>query len=133
SDAIGSLASGASVIIHVSAPTPAGYSATLNNTATATDSNGSPSSVSASATDIVQAPNVTITKTGNGTVNSTDTVSFTITVSNSGPGTAYNVNLSDPLPGGLTWTSDAATLPSSTLTDAIGSLASGASVIIHVS
>src|SRR5205814_335961 len=109
---VGRLASGASVIIHVSDPTPAGYSATLNNTATATDSNGSPSSVSASATDVVQAPNVTITKTGNGTVNSTDTVSFTITVSNSGPGTAYNVSLSDALPDSaqLSWTTDAGTI-----------------------
>src|SRR5205823_2317765 len=98
SDAIGNLAAGASVTFHVSAPTPAGYNATLNNTATATSGNNSPGSVSASATDTVLAPNLTIAKTGTGTVNSSDTVSFTVTVSNTGAGTAYNVNLSDPLP-----------------------------------
>ena len=63
-DAIGNLAAGGTVTIHVSAVTPAGYSGTLADTATATASNNSPASVSASATDIVQAPDLTITKTG---------------------------------------------------------------------
>src|SRR5205085_62792 len=98
SDAISTLAAGASVTVHVSAATPAGYGATLTNTATAAAGNNSPGGVSASATDAVLAPNLTITKTGNGTVNSTDAVKFTIVVSNTGAGAAYNVSLSDPLP-----------------------------------
>ena len=55
SDAIGSLASGASVTIHVSAATAAGYSNTLPNTATATSSNNGPAASAASATDTVLA------------------------------------------------------------------------------
>ena len=134
-DAIGNLAAGAVVTIHVSAVTPAGFSATLSNAATASASNNSPGSVSASATDVVLAPNLTITKTGNGTINSTDTATFTITVSNTGAGTAYGVNVSDLLPDAaqLSWTSSAGTVTSGTLTDAIGSLAAGAVVTIHVS
>lgn len=134
-NAIGNLAAGASVSIIVSAATPAGYSGTLNNTASATSTNNGPSSVSASATDTVQTPHLTITQTGNGTVSSPGTASFTIVVANTGLGKAYAVNLSDPLPDSahLTWTTDAGTITSGTLTDAIGNLASGASVTIHVS
>ena len=131
-DTIGNLAAGSSVTIHVNAVTPSGYSATLNNTATATPTNGS--AASGSATDVVQAPSLSVTETGNGTVNSTDTVSFTIVVSNTtGAGTAYDVVLSDPLPGGLAWTSDGGTISGGTLTDTIGNLAAGSSVTIHLS
>src|SRR5207245_2433158 len=98
--------------------------------------NNSTGSVSSpTATDTVLAPNLTITKTGNGTLNSTDTVKFTITVSNTGTGTAYNVTVTDVLPDSahLNWTTDAGAITGGTLTDAIGSLAAGASVTIHVS
>jgi uncharacterized repeat protein (TIGR01451 family) len=129
----GDLAAGASFSVHVGAVTPAGYSATLANTATATPSNGAPASGSGSLT--VLAPHLTITKTGNGTVNSTDTVRFTIVVSNTGPGTAYNVSISDPLPAAahLAWTSDAGTISGGVLTDTIGDLTAGTVVTIHVS
>ena len=130
-DTIGNLAAGSSVTIHVHAPTASGYSATLNNTATATPTNGS--AASGSAIDVVQAPGLVVTETGNGTVNSTDTASFTIVVKNAaGAGTAYGVVLSDPLPGGLAWTSDGGTITNGTLTDTIGNLAAGSSVTIHV-
>ena len=134
SDTIGNLAAGSSVTIHVNAVTPSGYSATLNNTATATPTNGS--AASGSATDVVQAPSLSVTETGNGTVNSTDTASFTIVVSDAtGAGTAYGVVLSDPLPDSahLSWTSTAGTVSGGTLTDAIGSLLAGQSVTITVS
>src|SRR4029077_19360354 len=125
-DAIGSLGSGASVTIHASALTPAGYSATLNKTATGTSTNNSPGSASASATDTVRAPHLTISKVGDpGPVNSPDPVHFTITVSNTGAGTAYGVNLSDPLPDAahLNWTiqaGDPGSISGGSLTDAIG-------------
>ena len=104
SDMIGNLAAGGTVVIHVSGTTDPGFSGPLNNTATATPTNGSPAS--GTGTETVLAPNLSVTKTGNGTVNSTDTVSFTIVVSNAGPGAAYAVNLSDQLPdaGALHWT-----------------------------
>ena len=133
-DAIGSLLAGHSVTITVSAATPSGYSGTLNNTAAATPTNGS--AASGSATDTVLAPSLSVTETGNGTVNSTDTASFTITVSNAtGAGTAYGVVLSDPLPDSahLSWISTAGTISGGTLTDAIGSLLAGHSVTITVS
>ena len=74
---------------------------------------------------VVQTPNLVITKTGDGTINSTDTATFTITVSNTGAGTAYGVNVSDLLPDAaqLSWTTSAGTISSGTLTDAIGNLA----------
>src|SRR5262249_34107220 len=132
-DNIGTLAQGASVTIHVSAVTPAGYSATLVNTATATSSNAPP--VQATATDVVIAPNLTITKVGNGTINAGQAAIFTIVVSNTGPGIARNVNLTDPLPDGtvLPWTTDMGTITNGVLTDHIGDLASGQSIPIHVS
>jgi uncharacterized repeat protein (TIGR01451 family) len=132
-DAIGNLAAGGSVSVHVGAVTPSGYSATLENTATATPTNGAPAS--GSGMETVLAPHLTITKSGNGTINSSDTARFTITVSNTGAGTAYSVSLNDPLPDSahLTWTSDAGTIGGGTLTDAVGSLAAGGSVTIHVS
>ena len=120
-------------------PPRPGYSHALRlpSTATATTTNGS--AASGSATDTVLAPNLTISKVGDpAIVNATDPVHFTITVGNTGAGTAYNVNLSDPLPASanLNWTiqaGDAGTISGGTLSDAIGSLASGASVTIHVS
>ena len=131
SDTIGNLAAGSSVTIHVNAVTPSGYKGTLNNTATATPTNGS--AASGSATDVVQATTLSVTETGNGTVNSTDTVAFTIVVSNAtGAGTAYGVVLSDPLPGGLAWTTDAGTFSNGTLSDTIGNMAAGSSVTIQV-
>jgi RHS repeat-associated protein/uncharacterized repeat protein (TIGR01451 family) len=136
SDAIGSLASGASVTIVVSAATPSGYHATLDNTATATSSNNTPGSISASAEDIVLPPSLSVTKTPDAaTVNSTDTVGFTITVSNaSGAGSAYGVVLSDTLPdSSLPWTTNAGTINGGVLTDSIGSLLAGHSATVHVS
>src|SRR5207245_1760587 len=79
--------------------------------------NNSTGSVSSpTATDTVLAPNLTITKTGNGTLNSTDTVKFTITVSNTGTGTAYNVTVTDVLPDSahLNWTTDAGAITDGT-------------------
>ena len=86
SDDLGTLNAGGSVTFVVSGTTSAGTSAILNNTATATATNNSPGSVDATATDTVLSPDLTISKTGSGTVNSTDGVSFTITVSNTGRG-----------------------------------------------
>ena len=95
----------------------------------------------ATATDTVLAPELEITKTGSGTVNSTDQVSFTITVTNDvaavTAGTAYDVNVSDALPDSahLTWTTTTpgATINGGTLTDDIGDMTAGDSVTIVVS
>src|SRR5204862_59386 len=123
--------------------TAPGYAATLPNTATATSSNNS--TVQASATDVVLAPKLSVVKTPDSAspLNSTDAVGFTITVSNAtGAGTAYGVVLSDPLPAptGVSWTSatlvsgsaPAPTLSGNTLSDSIGNMAAGATVVFHV-
>src|SRR5437764_15495330 len=101
SDTIGDMAAGTTVVFHVGGTTAAGFSGTLNNTATATPTNNSPTSGSAS--ESVLAPNLSVVKTPDSAnpLNSTDAVGFTITVSNSaaaGTGTAYGVVLNDPLP-----------------------------------
>ena len=52
----------------------------------------------------VLCPDVNVVKTPNdGQLNASDAASFSIVVSNAGPGTATGVSLSDPLPAGLTW------------------------------
>src|SRR5438128_5898771 len=71
----GNLAAGASFSVHVSAVTPSGYSATVDNTATATPSNGS--AASGEGKEIVLAPSLSVTKTPDAaTANSGDTVGF---------------------------------------------------------
>jgi uncharacterized repeat protein (TIGR01451 family) len=63
----------------------------------------------------VLAPSLSITKTADadadGTIYPGDTVGFTITVTNAGPGIARDVDLTDTLPvaGGISWTLDTAT------------------------
>jgi uncharacterized repeat protein (TIGR01451 family) len=52
----------------------------------------------------VLCPDVNVVKTPNdGQVNAGDPASFSIKVTNAGPGAASGVTLSDPLPAGLTW------------------------------
>jgi fimbrial isopeptide formation D2 family protein/uncharacterized repeat protein (TIGR01451 family) len=149
SDAIGTIPSGGTVVFHVSGTTASGFAGTLNNTATATSSNNP--TVMASASETVLAPSLSVVKTPDSAspLNSTDAVGFTITVSNAaGAGTAYNVNLSDPLPAptGVSWTSatlvsessgvnaqNPPTLSGNTLSDAIGNMAAGTTVVFHVS
>src|SRR5262249_23745470 len=83
----------------------------------------------------VVAPNLSVTKTPDAdSVNSSDLVGFVITVTNTGDGAAYAVDLTDPLPdaGVLTWTSNFGTITNGTLDYAYGDLAAGASFSVHV-
>jgi uncharacterized repeat protein (TIGR01451 family) len=115
---------------------PSTLTGSLVNAATVTADNeiAADQNQSSTAAITINAPNLTITQTGNGTVKSTDTVNFTITVRNAGPGMAYNVNLSDPLPDSahLTWISDLGTINWGMLSDSVAVLAPGASLVIHV-
>src|SRR5262249_25608561 len=111
----------------------------LTNTVTVASTNEDPNDLgnnSAMATITVQCPDVTVVKTADvGTISAGDTAAFTITVSNAGPGTAYNGSLNDPLPAAIAWTTSTrgATIVNGVLTDSIGTLAPGASAVIHVS
>jgi uncharacterized repeat protein (TIGR01451 family) len=119
---------------------------TLSNTATAatptgitdTDANGS------TATDTVTLTpqaNLQVTQSAASSVAAGTDLTYTVTVINAGPSNAQNVLLSDLLPGGGTFVSQAQTSGSATFTlannanqviDAIASLPSGASVTFTV-
>ena len=89
-----------------------------------TSTNTSPASQTASATDVVQAPSLSVTETGNGTVNSTDPVRFTIVVSNARGRHGLRRRPERSAAWLADLTSDAGTITGGTLTDNIGSLAS---------
>jgi len=130
--------------------------ATLSNTATADASNHD--EIQASATIVVECPDLDIDKTADAaTVSAGEDIGFTITVTNSdaaGVGTATNVTIDDPLPGslalGIDWSVDAVWLngvevgdpsaycsitgdpPAQTLECAFGDLEPGDSAAVHV-
>ncbi len=144
----GNMAPGASASVHISSATTAGSAGTYLNTATASATNAP--SVMASATIVVEAPDLSITKTADATpVSVGTTIGFTVTVANSptaGTGTATSVTLNDPLPAGtgIDWSISPAYAGPGTcsITGAVGSqvlgcsfgnMAPGASASVHIS
>ncbi len=134
----GDMAAGASAQVKVKAPTSAQNCAAYDNDVTVKSSNNPDATDDATVT--CQKPGITINKTGNGTINAGDDVQFTVNVSNSGPGTAKSVTLSDPLPTGTAgaWTivSQPAGNPCSitvnTLNCSFGDMPAGASAEVKV-
>jgi uncharacterized repeat protein (TIGR01451 family) len=102
------LAAGADKTITVSSPTTntPGACGVKPNTVTITASGDiTPNNNTDSGQITVNCPDVSVLKTAaDGTVDAGDPISFTIVVTNNGPGTAANVTLEDTLPGGFTWT-----------------------------
>ena len=143
---LGSMTSGQSLHFHVTSHTDATSAGTYPNTATVSASNA-PSS-QASATIVVLAPNVHVAKAAdNAVVNAGADIGFTVTITNPGTaadtGTAKNVSLNDPLPGGsgVSWSIDSQTAtachingsaPSQTLVCSIASFAPGSTYQVHV-
>ncbi len=144
----GDMAPEASASVHISSATTLASEGSYENTATASATNAT--SVMASATIVVQAPVLSITKTADATPVSVGTaIGFTVKVANSptaGTGTATGVTLNDPLPAGtgVDWTvSPAYTGPGTcSITGAVGSqvlacsfgdMAPGASASVHIS
>jgi uncharacterized repeat protein (TIGR01451 family) len=89
----------------------------------------------------VSNPSLQVSKTADSaSVSAGDQIGFTITVSNSGPGAAFGVTVSDPLPSGagVSWSVDAAnsdtgcTIAAGTLSCSFGDLAAPASKHVHV-
>ena len=135
----GDLDPGDSVEVQVSSSTSADEgceSTTLNNTATAAASNHD--EIEASDSITVNCPDLKIEKTPDGAVvNAGDEISFTITVTSNGPGTAYDVELDDALPGDFAWAEDP-DVPECSITGSdlhcdIGDLATGESFSVTVS
>jgi uncharacterized repeat protein (TIGR01451 family) len=134
----GDLAPGGTAEVKVSSATsaPEGCeTATLRNTAKAQASNHDEIQASASVT--IECPDLEITKSPDGAVVSAgDDISFTITVTNHGPGSAKDVVLDDELPAGFAWAEDP-DLAECAITDGslhcdIGDLAEGESFSVTV-
>ena len=103
--AFGDLEPGDSAAVFVASGTSAVEecaTANLQNTATAdADNHGV---ITADTSIIVECPGLNIVKTADADlIDAGDEASFTITVWNAGPGTAFDVELHDTLPAGLTW------------------------------
>ncbi len=109
----GTLASGASQSVHITAPTSFVQCSTYNNTATLTASN-SPQSPDGSDSTEVLCADVVVQKTADDdSVNIGDDIGFGLTISNNGDGTALGVDVEDPLPAGqgVDWALDGSTGP----------------------
>jgi len=144
--AFGDLAEGASASVHIVGATDQADCGTLTNTATVAADNEDAafgSDNSATATITVQCPDLKITKVPDkGSVSAGDQVGYTITVTNDGPGKAFDVVLNDTLPAnpGLNWTVGSTTggwtcgIAAGELTcgGAGFNLASGASASVHI-
>ena len=98
------LNAGASETVHVISATTGASCGTYKNTASFTSSNVS--SGSASASEAVYCPSLSITKTPDASsVSAGGTIGFTITLTNGGPGDSTGTTLTDPLPSGtgISW------------------------------
>ena len=116
--------------VHVTSGTTPASCGTVNNTGNITSTNDGEASDGASMA--VNCPDVKVVKTAaEAQIRVGDTASFTITVSNIGTGTARDVELNDPLPGGLPWQVSHAgcSITSGILHCDLGDLAPGASVV----
>src|SRR5207237_1100988 len=139
----GTVIAGGSKAVHISSPTTSATCGTVSNTATASASNEANTTNNSGSDSItVQCPDLSVTKTKDASpVSSGDTIGFTITVNNAGPGEAKNVTLSDTLPGngGLSWSinggADAAqcTIGGGTLSCNYGTVIAGGSKAVHIS
>jgi uncharacterized repeat protein (TIGR01451 family)/fimbrial isopeptide formation D2 family protein len=119
--------------VHVSGITDAADCGVVENTASFTTTNDGQGSATAELT--VRCPDLVISKTpDNGFVSAGDDATFGITVTNNGPGTAYNVDIDDTLPAGLSWTDDKAecTITGGVLHCDIASLGDDASFTVNV-
>ena len=56
------------------------------------------------ATIVVNCPDLLVEKSGNGPISAGENAVFTITVTNLGPGLAFDATLEDELPAGIVWT-----------------------------
>jgi uncharacterized repeat protein (TIGR01451 family) len=137
----GTMAAGASFTVIVSGTTDAADCGTLNNTATGAATN-EPSNVlgnnSASASIVVQCPDVRVVKTAdNSPIGAGQTAAFTIVVSNIGSGNATNVTVNDTLPSGVNWAINppvpGCSIAAGALSCSFANLAAGASIEIHIS
>jgi uncharacterized repeat protein (TIGR01451 family) len=132
----GTLAKDATRTIHISSPTTKATvadSPVINTAHVTTSNDGSDDDTDQVA---VKGPDIVVEKNAdNSPISAGDKAGFTITVSNAGDGVARDVTLTDTLPGGIAWTTQAAgcVITSGVLTCSFGDLEPGASVDVKVS
>jgi uncharacterized repeat protein (TIGR01451 family) len=129
-----SLAAGASVSVHITAPTDAEDCGLVTNRADVDTANDGDDWDSDSVT--VNCPDVTVSKTAvEDPISAGDPIAFDIVVTNLGPGTAYDVTLTDTLPAGISWTenSDDCSIVEGVLSCDFGDLAMDATASVRVS
>ena len=136
---IGTLAAGASKTIHVSGTSTKEACTVIPNTATVAATNEKADALGnnqSTANVEVLCPDLLVTKDAdNSPISAGDVASYTIKVENIGAGKAYNATLSDPLPAGITWTTQSAgcSIANGTLTCDFGTINAGASRTVTVS
>ena len=136
------LAAGASAAVHIVGTTDAADCGLVPNTVIVDALNESnlPAATadnSASAEVTVNCPNVKALKASDKSpVNAGDPIGFTVTIQNTGTGTAYGATGSDTLPAGINWTIDGAangwSIVAGVLTFGPTDLAAGASAAVHI-
>jgi uncharacterized repeat protein (TIGR01451 family) len=95
------LAMGATYSVTVRKTTSAANCGTLENTVnvSATNEGQNTANNTANASIVVNCPDISVTKEGNGTITAGGIAEFTMVITNNGPGTATGVGLTDNLPG----------------------------------
>jgi uncharacterized repeat protein (TIGR01451 family) len=110
--ALGTVNSGASVVITSTYNVPANYAgSSISNTAAVstsspesnTSNNSSTATTSISGTGVAD---LAVTKSGPATATTNDPIDFTVSIKNNGPSPATNVIVSDPTPSGLSFISN---------------------------
>jgi len=133
---IGTLNPGQSVVITSTYNVPTTYSGgSVMNTATVSSAVNDPNLADNSATattTVIAAPgnaDVSVTKTGPPAISPGSNISYTITVTNSGPAAAANTFVNDATPAGLTFVSNSGGC-SGPFPCALGTVSNGGSVVI---
>ena len=106
------LASGASAQFTLTVNISPTLTGTLNNTATITGENADPNTNNNSATapaTVTASADLTINKSGPASANAGTNITYTITLTNSGPSNAANVSLTDAIPANTTFVSESQT------------------------
>ncbi|RNL80148.1 DUF11 domain-containing protein [Nocardioides marmorisolisilvae] len=109
----GTLAAGATQIVHITAPTSFLQCGTYDNTATLTASNTPQAPEGEDTTHVLCADVVVQKAADDSSVDVGDDIGFSVTISNNGSGQALGVDVEDPLPGGqgVHWSIDGSTGP----------------------
>ncbi len=99
------LGAGQSRSYHVTKTSTSDDCGTIPNTVSGFAANEPPNLQpnTADASVQVRCPDLRVEKTGNGPLSADQTATFSITITNFGPGTAYDVTVNDTLPAGPAW------------------------------